>query len=328
MRGAATRETQRPGQAEPEPITSVAFYCVADSRHFLGVVALINSLRLQNHWEPIFVLDCGLSADERSLLKPHATIVPSPPTEAPHLVKCIAPLLYPTDVMVLVDADLIVTRSLAPLVEQAASTCIVAFADALDTRFDDRWSALLGLGELRRQTYVNSGLMAIPQRVGIGLLERLGECAARVDVQRSLYREGVPSDPFYFLDQDIVNALLASEVQPQELMVLEHRLAPHPPFQGLELVDEDEVHCAYADDTQPFVLHHIQQKPWLRRMPPTIYSRLLSRLWLGSDVALRLSADQVPLRFRRGLAPDIIGRWNAGRIAFTTARRRLGLRRY
>ena len=53
-----------------------AFYCVADERYFLGAVGMINSLRLLGHDEPAFVLDCGLTASQRTLLSPRRRVCP------------------------------------------------------------------------------------------------------------------------------------------------------------------------------------------------------------------------------------------------------------
>ncbi len=74
---------------------SAAFYCVADSGYFLGAVGMLNSLRLLGHREEVFILDCGLTADQRALLDPHATLVPGPVDVAPCLLKTIAPLQPP-----------------------------------------------------------------------------------------------------------------------------------------------------------------------------------------------------------------------------------------
>ncbi len=60
-----------------------AFYCVSDARYFLGAVAMINSLRLNGHREPIYLLDAGLSDDQRELLAAEATIVKAPPRRRP-----------------------------------------------------------------------------------------------------------------------------------------------------------------------------------------------------------------------------------------------------
>jgi len=37
----------------------VAFYAVSDAAHFLGLVGLLNSLRMAGHHEPLFVADSG-----------------------------------------------------------------------------------------------------------------------------------------------------------------------------------------------------------------------------------------------------------------------------
>jgi hypothetical protein len=51
---------------------------VANARHFLGVVGMLNSLRLVGHREPVYLLDCGLTAPQRDLLSPHVRIVAGP----------------------------------------------------------------------------------------------------------------------------------------------------------------------------------------------------------------------------------------------------------
>ncbi len=39
---------------------------------------MINSLRLNGHREPIYLLDCGLSDDQRELLAAEVTVVDAP----------------------------------------------------------------------------------------------------------------------------------------------------------------------------------------------------------------------------------------------------------
>src|SRR5207302_616371 len=68
---------------------------------------------------------------------------------------------------VILDADMIVTRPIEPLVaEVERSGRMIAVADRLGDRFDERWGAILGLGELRRHPYVNCGLLIVPDGVG------------------------------------------------------------------------------------------------------------------------------------------------------------------
>ena len=98
----------------------VAFYAVSDSAHFIGLVALVNSLRLAGHTEPLLVADCGLEGWQRRLLAPHADVRTVPKGALPHLQKGVLPLEESAAVMVLMDADLIVLQSLAPLLDEAA----------------------------------------------------------------------------------------------------------------------------------------------------------------------------------------------------------------
>ncbi len=281
-------------------------YTVSNAEHFLGVVALVNSLRLTGWDDEVILVDCGLSSWQRELIEHEVRIVPAPAVPAPHLLKVVGPLAHPAGVMVVVDADIIVTRRLDPLIAEAAeSTRLLAVADALPDRFDARWGDLLGLGELRRQTYVNSGFLVVPSELGMHVLDELREAQGYIDIERSMVGKGTPADPFYFPDQDALNAILASSrVRPDQVRVLDHALAPHPPFPGVRIVDAERVRVARADGSEPFLLHHIQRKPWLAPLPATAYSRLLPRLWLADDLPIRLDPRDVPLRYRPGWAGE------------------------
>ena len=79
------------------------------------------------------------------MLSGEATLITAPAGTAPHLLKYLVPLQHPADIMILIDADIIVTRSLEPLIEAAGEGKIVAFTDKLHDRFDPRWSDILGL---------------------------------------------------------------------------------------------------------------------------------------------------------------------------------------
>jgi hypothetical protein len=277
------------------------FYTVANSSYFVGVVSLINSLRLLGHKEAIFVADCGLSAAQRRMLAGEATLVDGANVDAPHFAKTVAPLAHPSDVMVLIDADIIVTRPLTELIEEGRSGKVVAFADEVAHRFDPRWSELLGLGGLRHQPYVNSGLVVVPHTLGVGILMQVRRGLPRVEVRRTIVGEGTSDYPFFYLDQDVLNAVLSTRPA-ESINILDHGLAPFPPFHGLQLIDSGSLRCVYRDGREPFALHHVLRKPWLVPTRPNVYSRLLSRLLLESDVAIRLDEDDVPLRFRGGAA--------------------------
>jgi hypothetical protein len=133
--------------------------------------------------------------------------------------------------------------------------------------------------------------------------------------------DGTPDDPFYFPDQDAFNAILASaRVDPGQVRILDHALAPHPPFPGIRIVDAERLRVTSDDGLEPFALHHIQRKPWLVPLASTPYSRLLPRLWLADDLPLRLAESQVPLRFRPSRLGAVGARYAAGQVTAERAR--------
>ena len=93
--------------------------------------------------------------------------------------------------MVLIDADIIVTRSLGRLIEQAAEPRVIAVENDTD-RFVPEWSEMLGLGEVRRQAYVSSGLVFLGDPLGKEVLTLMGELQGRVDFDRSFWRGNDP----------------------------------------------------------------------------------------------------------------------------------------
>jgi hypothetical protein len=302
----------------PDKDLERAFYSVSDSRHFVGIVALVNSLRLVGHDETIFVVDAGLTPEQRQLLGDYVTLVPAPEDVPVIMLKQLAPMTHPARVSVLLDSDIIVTRPLTELIDAAGSGRIVGFVnnEPNHDRFFAEWSSLLGLGPIRPQPYLNAGQLVVPASLRGRLLEVWVERQAKVDARQThdprLYGarqstganiwhgKGRLSDPLYFGDQDVLNAILATRFDRDEIIMLEHRLAPMPPFRGLRLIDQRHLVCRYADNSQPFLLHHIMAKPWLNATRTTIYSLLLSRLLLAPDVPLRLEPGQLPLRLREG----------------------------
>jgi hypothetical protein len=279
----------------------VAFYCVSSEVYFLGAVGLINSLRLVGHTEPIYLLDHGLTTAQRELVAPHVELVPGPRDTPPYLLKTVAPLRHPAEVRILIDADMIVTRPLTELIATASEDRVVAFENDTD-RFVAKWGELLDLGPLRRRRYVSSGLIALGAPAGEEVLRLVDDRQRRVDPELA-YGEGrnVRDYPLLYLEQDVLNAVLAARMEPDLVVALPHRLAPSQPFAGLRLADEATLRCVYEDGTRPYVLHHFLRKPWLERMYHGIYSRLLARLLLADDVAVRVPERGVPLRMRNGL---------------------------
>ena len=149
-----------------------AFYSVADAKHFVGLVALLNSLRLVGHEDPVLVTDCGLDARQRAQLVGHVTLVEPEDGGHPMLQKPTAPLRHPAELMVLLDADVIVTRPLDELLRQAEAGSIVAFRNDRP-RFFPEWAAVTQGVPPRRQAYVASGHLFVSHDSGRRLLELL-----------------------------------------------------------------------------------------------------------------------------------------------------------
>jgi hypothetical protein len=269
---------------------------VSSDLFFHGAVALVNSLRRAGHTETIHLLDCGLTPAHRELLEAEVAVLDAEAEAPPHLLKTSAPLAHPAETMVLIDVDMVVTRSLAPLVERAAAGGVVAVKDTLD-RFVAEWGELLDLGTLERRSYVSSGLVVLGGERGAEVLRLWADRLPHADYARSWFAADSPDYPFRFIDQDVLNAVLCARVPSSELEVLEPRLAPIPPFPGLR--DRDG-QLAYADGTRPYLLHHFHRKPWVTRLHSNPYSRRLTELLLGGEGPLRLDPSEVPLRLRPG----------------------------
>jgi hypothetical protein len=286
------------------------FYCVSNAQYFIGAVAMINSLRLLGHSEPVFVLDCGLRPAQRELLAAEATVVPAPTEAPPVLQKTHAPLRHPAEVTVLIDADIIVTRSLSGLIDRASRGRVLAVDDGQD-RFFPEWGELTG-GEARRRRYVSSCLTLLGAPVGRRVIETMDEAQHRADIERTPYSssahdfvshaDGYDRNPYYFADQDVLNAVLATQLEPAEVEVLERRDVAILPFDGLRVVEPDALRCVYDDGSEPYAVHHLMlEKPWLKRTGErTVYTQLLRRLLGGEDLALRVPTASIPSWLRGG----------------------------
>jgi hypothetical protein len=291
--------------APPNKRLRAAFYCVSSGEYFLGAVAMVNSLRLVGHTEPIFLLDCGLTSAQRALLAQEVTVVPAPSDAPPFMLKAFAPLAYPADVAILIDVDMIAARALTPLIEKVSEGRLIAPDVGLD-RFFAEWGELLGLGRARRGPYLTSGLVFLGGAVRGEVLGLLSDCGVRVDLERTFLGTEAPDYPFHYADQDLLNAIVATRVAPDRVIPLDRRLVAEIPFQNLAVVDQRSLRCAYDDGTEPYVVHHVlDAKPWLEPTPGGVYSRLLQRTLAGPGLAMRVPPTQVPLRLRTGLRAQV-----------------------
>ena len=281
---------------------TTAFYCVTGRDFFPGAVALLNSLRLNGHDEPLHVLDHGLEPDQRERLAAHATVLPAPPGDAPpSLLKLVLPRERPADVVAILDTDLIATRPLRPLLDAAAAGALVAFENDSHRHFPE-WGELLDLGEVRPGPYLTTSAIFAAAPLAGRVLSLVDERQRAVDRDRTWVAGGDPSDPLYFLDQDVFNAVVHSRLEPGVLHAIEARLAPIPPFAGVRISDRRTLRCAYREGAEPYFLHHAFRKPWLVPIRANPYSRLLTRLLLADDVPLRLEPGELPPRLRGGVA--------------------------
>ena len=266
---------------------------------------MLNSLRLLGHAEPLYVMDCGLTTRQRDMLAPHASVVTAPRQAPPYLSKTILPLQHPAEVVVLIDADVIVTRALTKLIDQARGGKVIAFRTIYD-RFFPEWGDLLGLGPARRQPYVCSAVVFLGGQEGHEVLRLMDEGQAQVPPPTRLppdpsrFFSTVAHSPLQLADQDVLNAVLSTRPEPERFVALEHGLAPEPPFAGLRPVGEDGIRYAAGDGTEPYLLHHLGAKPWLVPMRDSPYSRLLSRMLLEQGLEVGVPEGDVPVRLRRG----------------------------
>jgi hypothetical protein len=286
------------------------FYAVSDSRYFPGLVALVNSIRLTGHGHRIVIGDCGLRPEQRELLAPHCTLLDLPRDVAtnPVVLKPFPYLAEPHGVAVLIDADMIVTGSLDPIIAMAAKGKLCAFPDPVSERWFAEWQELFELpASPRRQIYVCAGFVTFSTLHFPDLLERWWHCSVRVPAHRTLGRGAPNSDPLAQADQDALNALLMSEIRPEALEVLPMRLMPT--WSGLartRVVDVQTLACT-LDDTPALVLHAAGTgKPWDRRrgwkrLKRDAYVVLARRLLLAPDVPIRLRPDQLPLWLQAGV---------------------------
>lgn len=282
----------------------VTYYSLANARFFPGTVALLNSLRLLGNDEELVLIDTGLSDEQRRRLEPHVRVEPAPRSavEHPTLLKPAVHELHRQGVAVLIDSDIIVCGPLADIAAQAGQERICAFPDhpGGPQRMFHEWVDLFGLqAPVRPRTYVNAGFLAIGGELARRLLPRWSQVTERL-LDRPWKPD--PRDPAWDLDQDSLNALLMSEVAPDEIVDLPYGMAMPPAIFQARIVDRSTL-ATSLDGRALRLLHYTgAPKPWQaggwarsRRDP---YTELLPRLLFADDVRLRLHPREVPLWLR------------------------------
>jgi hypothetical protein len=290
-------------------LAEVTYYTVADEAFFVGAVGLLNSLRITGNEGALVVLDCGLGSEQRQLLAPHARVVPVPAEIAsqPALAKPFVSRLEPKGVVVLLDSDVIVTRSLHEIVADARNGRICAYPSSAGERdrWFPEWHDVLGLtAPLRRQIYMSAGLIAFSADRWPHLLERWSETCDRLPRDQFLTR-AKGRHPFWLGEMDALNALLMSEIPSDAVLALPAEEAVLTgDLHRVQILDSGSLSCRHRDRS-PTCLHYSgRRKPWnvgsWRWTHANAYARLLPRVLFGADVALRLPRTAVP----RWLGPD------------------------
>jgi hypothetical protein len=308
---------------------SVSVYTVANDRFFPGLLGLVCSLRVNGHDGPIVVVDTGLTPAQVELLS-QETVVLRAPEAASLYVKPFGPLEQPDDVMFLIDADMLCVRRLDELAERVAAGTILAVEDIGRPGYSNAtwtaWGERLGLAVSEPHVYVNGGFFALPRETGSSFFRAFAEALAKIDPGET-HVDATRLDfdlPFFFLDQDIANALLASPPYRDSTDVLPYGAAPHAPFPGVRVAEG--LSCVDGAGERPWFLHHALQKPWLEPMPNNPYTQLLVE-YLHHPDAPTFDDRQLPLFLRDGslAAATRSIRSARGHVRFRV-RGRLGLR--
>lgn len=287
-------------------------YTLADARFYIGVVALLNSLRLTGHNYPFVVLDCGLEPAQRACLRRHAVVIELPEDVAARKVLAkpyVDQVHEGKGAVVWIDSDVIVTGSLASLVASAEQGFVCAYPVEREfraRRFDD-WTDIYGLAmRPRHQVYINAGVLAFSPSLQPRLLQRWGQACERTP-PGSVWRDG-PDEHTWAGDQDALNAVLMTEIPAQALRVMpESEVAFPPDIERVRVVDEQTLACT-LDGRPVRILHYTWvPKPWAplawRRMEHPLrdaYVKLLPRLLFSRDVLCMIEPGDVPFWVRPG----------------------------
>lgn len=288
---------------------NITFYTISDARFFPGVVALLNSLRLTGHQHRLIILDCGLTPSQREVLQDHCTLFEMPKLLAsnPCQFKPFPHLLDPTGTVVIIDSDMIVTRSLQDIIDLAQQGKICAFPDPECDRYFEEWQTLFDLpSKPRRQTYVNSGFLAFSTESWPDLLPKWWQASSKILLHPTV-AEGVADNPSAQADQDALNALLMSEfppdaiaLQPEDGEVYRRR------FQQVRVTNRQTLAATYRG--QDTIILHCCNSPkpwhdsaWRKIRANDAYICLMRRLLSEGDVTVKVRGKQLPIWLRGGI---------------------------
>lgn len=280
---------------------SVTYFTICNSAYFPGLVGLINSLRLTGHHDPIIVANCGLNEEQCEILRPHCQVFDLPKDRVinPQQYKPFAHLLDPKGIVVIIDCDMIITKSLADVIKAAADGGICAFPDPEADRWYAEWQAIFALKqEPRHQTYACTALIAFSTSRWPDLLEKWWVACERIFTHPT-NQEGA-TGPTSQSDQDAFNALMMSDYPPETLVLLpKHGMVFTWEFGSVHVVDPGTLKCTFRG-LEPSILHAcLGWKPWqLLGVQRRIYQNLLRRLATSPDVEMKVPPALLPVWMR------------------------------
>lgn len=292
---------------------------------------MLNSVRLTGHDYPIVALDAGLDREQRRALEQHCEVVTLPATAdlAPTLWKPFAATLCPSGVVVFLDGDMIVTRSIEPLVEQAERGEICAVLDPGPNRWMAEWQEIFELqSPLRREPYVNCGLLVFSTEKWPGLLQRWWRACRQIPSERvvagtnPLSRDrprrairrwlgGENPDmgkmPVGAGDQDAFNALLMSEIPAGAVTVGSPDCEAFVwDLRAVRVQDTASLNCEHKGQALTILHYNGDTKPWewqswnSMSMRDSPYISVFKRVTQSQDVPLRLLRRSVPVWLHPG----------------------------
>ena len=308
----------------------LAFYCVCDRAHFIGLVALVNSLRVLGHDERVYVLDCGLEPWQRAVLAQdrEVAVINAENSRHPMLLKVVLPLACPAQIMIVVDVDVIFTGRVDTLVDTAAAAGKpIFFPDCWADRFQPAWERL-GFGRPIPHPYVASGQLVVPAECSQDFLTLWALGLERLATDPTLGGSSLPMEenPFFFPDMDVLNALIGPAIPIDSFVLADTASAAYPPFDGVRVLDSERLLVESADGSRPILLHHFMHKPWNHLIAPNPYTRLMTRLLGGDDIALRTAPGRIPHSLRLGIRGAVARRYVVSRLWVRTMRADLDIR--
>jgi hypothetical protein len=297
------------GSTHDDACDRVRFFTIADSGYFLGLVGLVNSLRLQGHEELVTVIDLGLAADQRAVLQTECEFVKPPSDVHRHawLLEPYACMVRRAKTVVYVDSDIIITAPLDEILVSADSGRICVFGNVPHTRWFSQWEQIFSLPcAPRKQTYINAGFLAFSPACFPQLLSRWWECCDLLVGQPTVLDTNNQDSPTALSSQDAINAILMSEVALDRIDFQPAGAEAQGPVQlrNTRVVDITTLECQ-LEGQQTTLLHAWGvPKPWdpdADGLRHSAYLRCLRRLVVSQDLAVRLPPDGVAAWLQPGL---------------------------